>query len=373
MEKDRLSILEKVEQGEISIEEAEIVLKQASGEPEEDVIQEESVKEETKPVEVQEEEPEQVLEMEKEKGYVPTRRERKLALAERLQNWQPQMMMGIVQGKDKTWRWPWEDKNWQWQWQNFDHPVYVSHSIDVADESEMSIVSYQGDLFIRGWDKPELKVNGAVFDLRISQENNIVRIASSSGQMQIWVPNSVGSVEAKVMPGDMWVSNVTANIDLQCQSGDMGCEHIKGNIKTRVNGGDVRIMGAEGSIYVNTIRGNTVVRDILSSDVSLKSIEGDIWLTLKSVSSGSFRCENDKGDINLLTDGELACELLVEATKGGRISPVILPWQRLLERSEEKMRGILNGGGASISLITQGGQIYIQEPWMNTFSMPSPS
>lgn len=367
---DRLSILEKIERGEISIEEAEIVLEPISEEAEGTrpavPLQEE------KPVLEPTEAAERVTEEELEEVYVPTRRERKLALAGRFQDWQPQMMVAL-EGSDGPWQWPWEDKNWQWMWQNFGHPVYISHSVEPTEGSELKIVSYQGDLFILGWNEPTLKINGAVFDIRIGQDENVIRIASSTGQLQIWVPNSIARVEASVKPGDMWLSSISADVEVYCQSGDLGCEQIKGNIKAQVNGGDARLMGIEGSIDIDVMRGNSEVRGISSTDVTLKATEGDIWLSLDSVSSGKFRCENNKGDINLLTKGELACELLVEATEGGRIAPMTLPWQQLLERSEGKLHGILKGGGASISLITRGGKIYIQESWMNTFPMSSPS
>jgi len=377
---ERLSILEKIERGEISVEDAEIVLEQLSGEVDTQAFGKASSKrvlgtsvpseEKAEAPSIQAEEEEHVEEEEPGETYVPTRRERKIALAEKFQNWQPEMMVGLEGG---PWRWPWEEKTWQWMWQNFGHPVYISHSIDADEGSKLKIVSYQGDLFILGWDEPALKINGAVFDIRIGQEEDTIRIASSTGQLQIWVPKSVARVEAKVKPGDIWVSGISADMDVYCQSGDLGCEQIKGDIKAHVNGGDARLMGIEGAINVNVIRGNSEVRGISSTDVTLKATEGDIWLSLDAVSSGRFRCENNKGDINLLTKGDLACELLVEATEGGRIAPMILPWQRLLERSEGKLHGILKGGGASISLITRGGKIYIQESWMNTFPMSSPS
>jgi hypothetical protein len=354
---DRLSILERIERGEISVEEAEVVLEGAPEEAETPSAHEEKV--------------ERVTDEEAEQGYIPTRRERKLALAEKFQDWQPEMMVGL-ETSGGAYEWPWADKSWQWMWQNFGHPVYISHSIDATEGSELKVVSYQGDLFILGWDRPTVKVNGAVFDVRIGQEENVIRIAGSTGQLQIWVPDSIARVETKVKPGDIWLSSISADIDVYCQSGDLGCEQIKGNVKAQVNGGDARLMGIEGSIDTHVIRGNSEVRGISSTDVALKATEGDIWLSLDSVSSGSFRCENDKGDINLLTKGELSCELLVEATEGGRIAPMTLPWQRLLERSEGKLHGILKGGGASISLITKGGKIYIQESWMSTFPMSSP-
>ena len=371
-DEDRLSILEKIERGEISLEDAEIVLEQVSEETEDAETAAEQISEEAEAASAQAERVEQLTVKESRKVYVPTRRERKLTLAEKFKNWQPQMMVGL-EGSDSSCQWPWAGKKWQWMWQNFGHPVYISHSIDVTEESELQIVSYQGDLFVLGWDEPTLKINGAVFDVRIGQDEKIIRIASSTGQMQIWVPTSVARVEAKVKPGDIWLSSISANIDAYCESGDLGCEQIKGSVKAEVNGGDARLMGIEGSLDVDVLRGNSEVRGISSADVNLKASEGDIWLNLNSVSSGRFRCENDKGDINLLTNGDLACELVVEATEGGRIAPMTLPWQQLLERSEGKLHGILKGGGASISLSTRGGRIYIQESWTSTFPMSSPS
>ena len=346
---DRLSLLEKIERGEISIEDAEVELIR--------ILEESEI-----PVDQMEAE-------EQKETDIPTRRERKLILTERFQNWNPQMMVGMAD----PWQWPWPDKKWQWMWQNFGYPVYVGHSMDVTRESKLQVVLYQGDLLIRGWDESALKINGAVFDLRTGQDDNAIRIAISTGQLQIWMPSNISRVEARVISGDAWLRHICADIDIYCESGDLGCERIKGDIKARVNGGDARLMGIEGAIDADVTRGNSDVRDVSSTSVSLKSTEGDIWLSLDSVNSGEFRCDSSGGDVNLLTNGELACELLVEATDGGRILPVMLPWQRLLERSESKLHGILMGGGASISLMTRGGKVYIQEPCMNMFPAPSPS
>ena len=289
-----------------------------------------------------------------------TKRERGLELAEKIQDWNPQIMRALSGSKE----WPWPDKSWQWMWQNFSYPIYISHSIDVAEETELKIVLYEGDLFISGWGEPALKIEGAAFDVRTGQDENVIRLAGSTGQLHIWVPNNIKQVTAISEPGDIRLKNISADVDVHCQSGDLTCQRLKGNIKVRVNGGDLRLMGIEGAIDVDIIRGRSDVRDISSTDVSLKSTEGDIWLSLDSVSSGQFRCESTKGDINLLNNGELSCELLVEVTDGGQICPAMLPWQRLLGRSEHKLHGILMDGGASISLASHGGRIFIQEPWI---------
>ena len=157
---------------------------------------------------------------------------------------------------------------------------------------------------------------------------------------------------------------------MYCQSGDLSCQGIRGSVRAEVSDGDVRLIGIEGSIDTGVNLGKTYVQHISSTSVSLKSSAGHVWLSLGSVSSGDFRCKSVDGDINLLINGELACELLVEASAGGEIVPVILPWRRLLERSEDRLHGILAGNGAFIHLVSQGGKIYIQEPWTNIFPPP---
>lgn len=367
MGKDTLDILKKIESGEMSIEDAEGNLAKSL----EDSQAGMEILEPDEPQE-QEQEKAKAIEMpamEKKPGaYVPTRRERKLELAEKIRDWEPQAMIGLSQ----SWSWPWPDANWQWMWQNFGNPVYVEHSIDMTENSELQIVSYQGDIFLRGWDNPMLKINGAAFDVRAGQDDNVVRIASSTGQLQIWIPNDINRVQARSEPGDIWLSNLAADVDVYCESGDLNCQRIRGNTKAQINGGDVRLMGVEGAIDVDIVRGNGDIREIRSGDVSLKATEGNIWFSLNSVSSGQFRCEAIDGDINLLTNGDLSCEMLVEVTDGGTISPTILPWQKLLGRSESKLHGILMNGGAHIGLKSKGGRIYIQELALSSFPIPSP-
>lgn len=344
MERDRLSILRRVEKGEISVDEAKDEL--------------ESITEVKKsPLE------EAIEEIVPEKSYIPTRRERKLALAEKYQRWQTDMMITLREG-DFPCQLPWPDKAWKWMWQNPEYPVYINHSMELVEKTKLQICSYYGDLFIRGWDQPKLIINGAVLDLRIGQDEDIVSIASSTGQLQICVPFFIKNIEARVISGDMWLSNIKSNIQADCESGDLGGEYINGDIRCQVNGGDVRLVNVIGAIEVNTIRGNTNLRKFQSQDVNVNSLDGHISIELGPVSSGSFRCENDKGEINILISDDISCELIAEVSKDGRLTPIVLPWNKLLERSQNRLHGILKDGGATIKLITQSGIIYIQESWV---------
>lgn len=346
MDKDRTSILGRIERGEISIENADLEFAQALQELDastiHETIDETSEKGESK------------------KAGIITRRERKFALSEKIQNWEPQMMIGTPDPQP----WPWPDIKWQWMWQNFGYPVYVSHSIDIKAGTELHVVLYQGDLAIRSWDQPALKISGAAFDVRTAQFEDTIKIGGSTGQLQIWIPDNIVRVKVHVIPGEVWIRNVPADVEVHCQNGDLVCESIKGKVVARAQGGDIRLIGIDGVIDASVARGNADVRKISSTDVTLKCIEGKISLSLDSIDSGTFLCESTSGDIDLYNTGKLACELVAEIADDGLISPVLLPWQSLIDRSDNKLHGILMGGGAKINLKAKNGKIYIQDPWI---------
>jgi len=257
--------------------------------------------------------------------------------------------------------WPWPKESWQRLWQNFEHPVHVDQEFDLSDGSELLVVAYQGDLTVCGWEEPSLRVSTAAFDLRIGRNENAVRIASSTGQLELHVPDAISCIKAKVLPGDMLLTDIHAQrLEIECQSGDLRCEGIQGDIKAQLQGGDAQLFRIEGDIDITATRGSIQVQNVRSSQMNLKA-SGAISLILGPVDRGIYRCETDGADINLWLAEGSACELSAEATDGGRICPTDLSWSALSERSESTLKGTLKGGGASIALIAKGGQIHIRK------------
>ena len=338
-----------VAEGKITVEEAATALRKGN---------EESAEVASGEAEAQQAE-EVVQEIEEEPREIPTRRERMLALAERLRGWSAQDMASPFATEEHRF-WPWPKERWQRLWQNFEYPVHVDQEFDLSDGSELLVVAYHGDLTACGWDESSLKVSTAAFDLRIGRDENAVRIASSTGQLALHVPNSISRIEAKILPGDMLLTDIHAQkVEVECQSGDLRCEGIQGDLKARLQGGDAQLFGIEGDIEITATRGSIQAQGVRSSQMNLKA-SGDISLILGPVDRGICRCETDGADINLWLAEGSACELSAEATDGGRICPADLSWSALSERSESTLRGTLKGGGASIALVAKGGQIYIR-------------
>ena len=327
MNQSRLGILDRLERGEIAVEDAARAL---AGEPE----------------------------PEPQSPSVLTRRERMLALAERIRDWDPHHMVTLV--PDRAPRpWPWPEQTWQWFWQDLDHPVHVDHTLDLADGCALLAVMYEGDLNLTGWEGTTLRIGAAAFDLRIGREERAVRTASSTGTLDLRIPTAVSHMDVKALPGDILVRDLhIQRLCLECESGDLRCERIRGDIEARLRGCDANLFGIEGEITLNATRGSIRVREVRSTRMHLTA-DGGISLFLDTVDGGNYRCETHDGDIELSLPRDSACDLSAEATDGGIICPVELPWTELSERSQQGVQGTLGGGGASIQLVTKDGRIYI--------------
>jgi hypothetical protein len=289
---------------------------------------------------------------------VLTRRERLLALTERIRDWDPRHMVTLAPAPSPR-AWPWPEQPYQWFWQDFDHPVHVEHALDLPDGCGLFAVLYEGDLTLTGGEAGPLKIGAAAFDLRIGRDASAARIAAATGALDLRIPDAVSRIDAKALPGDLLIRDLRAQqVALECESGDLRCEGLRADLEAQVRGGDANLFGIEGEIAVAAAQGNIQCREISSTQVRLTA-HGGISLSLGTIGRGDFRCETQGGDIELCIARDSACALSAEVADGGTICAADLPWTDLSERSGRTLKGTLRGGGASIHLIANGGRVYI--------------
>ena len=359
------SILDQVEHGEVSADEAAVLLREGGKGP---IPELEEVGEEVGKMDEQAagekfptDREDTGLRTHDVGAPVLTRQERLSALSERLHGWEPENMAGPEAISDGR-RWPWPDAEWQWFWQNFEHPVYVDRTLDVAEGSELSLVLYQGNLILHGWNEPLMKFGAAVYDLRIGRDKETVRMAGSTGHMELWIPASIGRLDVKVIPGDIMLDRLSAKtLHLSCWSGDLRGEQVRGTLSANVRGGDVDVTALEGTIQIKVLRGDIRMRDVRSTQVDVSTSEGEIRLGLGQVHEGTYTCHTQEGDLYLYLAEGSACEISAVAEGNGSILRTTLPWGSLLKESSQHIHGVLRGGGASINVAATNGHIYIRE------------
>ena len=367
MNRDRLEVLSRLDRGEISADDALQAMREEASE--EDVVPEvdseipainrEAEDGEIPAVNREVEEPERIA-VEPETA-VQTRRERLLALAGRVGDWEPRRM-AVPQADWTPHSWPWSEAEWQWMWQDFEHPLHVDRSFDLAAGSGLWAVLYGGDLQLVGAEREGLGIGAAVFDLRVGRDADAIRVAASTGSLDLALPATVARIDARSLSGDIALRNLQVQeLRLRGQGGDLRGEQVRaGRLDAQVEGGDVELREIEGEVEVVVSHGNIRVQGLQSTSLGLKT-DGDIRLRLGAVDRGVFRCDTGEGDIEVELAAGTACELAVDAGDGGSVWAANLPWTEMTERSSQILRGNLGGGGAQVELKARGGRIFISE------------
>ena len=340
MTERKQDLLERLNRGEISATAAIQMLAEGNGG--------ESESEEQIPVGVEE--------RPVENGPIVTRQERLQAVAERAGGLAPEQMFSLAPERPT---WPWPERSWQWFWQNVEHPLHVDQPFELGAGCQVQAVVYGGEMQVRGSGRTALDLGAAVFDLRIGREEEVLRLAASTGALELAVPAQVAELSLQALPGDVLVQDLMVRrLRLAGESGALRCRRLQANVAAELRGCDADLQGIAGDIEVRVQRGRIDVREIAAAQVELVADQG-ISLVLGRIDSGHYRCEALGGDVELSLDADSACELSVEVGEGGAVCPTSLPWTELAERSTQRLRGKLGGGGAVVEVVAREGRVYI--------------
>jgi hypothetical protein len=171
--------------------------------------------------------------------------------------------------------------------------------------AQVELVTYNGSVQVRGWDRPEVQVDiertGAsettVEAIRIdaAHDGGTIRVEAVSPPAGTWMSN-LASHRAHL------VANVPRHCDLRVRTGDgrLELERVDGTVDAETNdgsihgvalGGDVRVYSGDGSIRLETVDGR----------VTANTLDGSIFLggrlhgVLLTSGDGSISVRLDSG------------------------------------------------------------------------------
>ena len=209
--------------------------------------------------------------------------------------------------------------------------------------------------------------SGVSVELRSERRN-----WSSHGQessIDVRVPRGY-RVEAKTSGGDVRLESIAGPSRIRTSGGNIMAKGVKGDVDLETSGGDVRLESMEGSIEAHTSGGNIHSASI-RGDINANTSGGDLRLLgvdgkiRASTSGGDVECElvganrgitasTSGGSIRLRLPKDVAGKLEAESS-GGSIdsdfSVATTHWE------QNRLNGLINGGGPSIRVHTTGGEI----------------
>ncbi|WP_273214835.1 histidine kinase [Runella zeae] len=145
-----------------------------------------------------------------------------------------------------------------------------------------------------------------------------------------------GEIKVSTKGGNIHIRHCEAKIYTDTWGGNIKASHCKGDLKCYTSGGNIAFEEIQGNIGASTKGGNM--------RVSIKAIDEYLWL------------EANSGNINIDLPLQQGLQLNV---KGSRVKMPFLPNFNGVKKNRY-INGQLNGGGANVTLKTQGGVIAIK-------------
>jgi DUF4097 and DUF4098 domain-containing protein YvlB len=172
------------------------------------------------------------------------------------------------------------------------------------------------------------------FKIKMPKQFN-PEIKTSGGD--ITLRDITGEIQSKTSGGDIHIENCRGNITVNTSGGDIVIGRIQGDLKVETSGGSIKMDEINGKIQAET-SGGDIEADVLGENqgIFLKTSGGDINIHIPTELKGNVDCSTSGGDVSLNVSGGFSGEI-----------------------KDNKIKGLLNGGGNEFKARTSGGDIKI--------------
>jgi len=208
--------------------------------------------------------------------------------------------------------------------------------IEISDTPEIKIASIHGSLRLKGWDRPQVRVDMELEDtLEMNSDGNTVKISCQSGCL-LRVPND-STIEINSISNDLVIKSINGPISVKQVNGQISVKSI-GSFNAIDAHGNFNAKHIEGNLQCERISGNASVQDV-DGDVVLKTVHGNLTFSGPSANLEA----NAYGKVTLELEPEL--EGIYNISTKGSINYRVQPFTN-----------------ATISMVTKGGKIRLNLP-----------
>lgn len=218
-------------------------------------------------------------------------------------------------------------------------------------------------------------------ELMVPEKLTAVNIEAKSGTISMSGFDGMTTIDLVLEKGGIKIGNCKANkIDAEIVKGDLDIAGITGSSTYKCGRGDINLRDITGSIELKSVSGNTYIENVdgmLNGDISTGSITvkasqlktgsmlyasyGNIEADLEGLDvSGKYTIKAAKGDIRLNMPEKTGWSLLARSTKGRIIDKLGLASDDLEKAPTGEVYGDVRGGGPTIDVYVDRGDIYLQ-------------
>jgi hypothetical protein len=191
------------------------------------------------------------------------------------------------------------------------------------------------------------------FTIEVPQRYNL-HLNTSGGNVSVSAVE--GTVEGETSGGNVDMSGVTGEVEFSTSGGNISAQDCTGKVHMETSGGNIGVNGVSGDVDVSTSGGNVKVGGV-KGKVHAETSGGDVVVSVKGENKGVF-AETSGGSIRIEVPKSLAANIDAETSGGDVVCD--LPVTMSGRIGDGRIKGTVNGGGATIHAHTSGGDVRIR-------------
>jgi len=287
------------------------------------------------------------------------------------------------------------------------HEEKFEKTESLARNGKVSLRNIAGRIEVKTWDKEQVKIdalklseastlsraaeNSKKVTIEVKKEDNLLRIETKypehgeyrgkdslnvSVEFRLWIPDKAsaevrsisGDVVAEGIGGSVGVDTVSGTVDVKdaqqgvdCESisGELVLQNIKGDVYANTTSGTISASKIIGSIHAVSVSGSIEFGEVSEAKViKANSVSGDIRYQGTISSEGRCSLKTTSGRIEMTLPSDSSFELEADTFSGHIDSD--FPIQVSGRIAPKEVRGVVNKGGASITLSSFSGSITIK-------------
>jgi len=212
---------------------------------------------------------------------------------------------------------------------------------EVGEEAVIVIETTSGDARVQGWEKAQVA---------IEQEDEAAAVTQSGQTLNIRsVPGGAEDLAVYAPRG--------CDLVLHLVSGDVRLDEVEGDVNIQTMSGDIDAHSLHGEAHVRTVSGDISLLGSQLSGLSIETVSGDATIESALAEDGHYNLHSISGDLQLLIPEDQPCTVRC-ASLSGEFS-CGLPHE-IKHKSWGKVEALVNGGGIEVDIRTTSGDVEVR-------------
>ena len=238
-----------------------------------------------------------------------------------------------------------------------------TQSIPTSLAPEVIIAQVSGDLYVKGWDRPEVTVMARQGDLTLEKQNDEVHLSCRSN-CDIRLPHGTtlkvnevdGNAQLKLLEERLMVGEVRGSLairdvvsaQVETVHGNVSVKGVSGDFEARQIKGNAEVRKIQRNCYLEEVQGNLDGWDV-EGEVRMH-VRGNVYLHLSVMSGADYRIHSD-GNVHCYLPEDASLKLSL-SSQGEMIKVRLAGQSSTIHQAQYELT--LNGGEASLEVSAAG-------------------